>query len=168
MNGVFQIPPIGKLPLNPAPECQRALQETEKQYLPIALPWGQHFVVTFPSNRQCNKLLVVTVLHVYFTVRNRRFESLSNMIFIYHHFCRLTRSAFEGFVIFVQIYIRISINLYTIIKLYCFVRASPQLKSKTLLWFSLRKPVIRQYSRLLKIIPDVTKRKREILEIGQK
>lgn len=33
MNSVFEIPPIGKLPLNPTPECQRALQASEMLYL---------------------------------------------------------------------------------------------------------------------------------------
>lgn len=33
MNSVFEIPPIGKLPLNPTPACQRALQPSEMLYL---------------------------------------------------------------------------------------------------------------------------------------
>ena len=35
MNSVFEIPPIGKLPLNPTPACQRALQPRETLYLQI-------------------------------------------------------------------------------------------------------------------------------------
>lgn len=43
-----------------------------------------------------------------------------------------------------------SINLYTIINLYCLVRGPPPVKSKSLLRFSIRKSAIWHYSCLLK------------------
>lgn len=44
MNSVFEIPPIGKLPLNPTPACQRAFTAERDVVFTNCLPRGQHFV----------------------------------------------------------------------------------------------------------------------------
>lgn len=58
MNSVFEIPPIGKLPLNPTPRCQRASQAREKVYLQIVYLEGSFFVPISPIKRSSLALIV--------------------------------------------------------------------------------------------------------------